>query len=255
MPRTERPERPDMAGFCGLCPVCRGEIWVLEGAVHRGEADGSRYSPRSLDASHPQFAMRRTCPTCPLSPLFARTACSRLLPLLVGVLLAATGCTSTRQVLKHSDGYSRITEKVTGETVRVVLRDGRAMKLRNLYVGANSTRGTRPQGESKRLPTSELRKIEVVDHGTGFWQGAGLGLGTGLGSTLLLAVTQDSGLERDLAIIVGLAASVPMGLVGGIIGKIKGQKEVYRFPERSPKRNLTTAPSGRRTETVRRQEE
>ena len=199
--------------------------------------------------------MRRTCPTCPLSPLFARTACSRLLPLLVGVLLAATGCTSTHQVSKHSDGYSRITEKVTGKTVRVFLQNGQTMRLSNLYVGANSTKGTLAQGERKRFPTSELRKIEVVDHGTGFFQGAGLGLGSGLGSTLLLAMNQDSGFKRDLAIIVGLAASVPMGLVGGIIGKIKGQKEVYRFPERSPKRNLTTAPPGRRTETVRRKEE
>ena len=196
-----------------------------------------------MQRTHSAFTFSRLS-----TPLF-------LVPLLAGVLLAATGCTSTHQVSKHSDGYSRITEKVTGETVRVVLRDGRAMKLRNLYVGANSTRGTRPQGGSKRFPTSELREIEVVDHGTGFWQGAGLGLGSGLGSTLLLAMTQDSGLGRDLAIIVGLAASVPMGLVGGIIGTIKGQKEVYRFPERSPKRNLTTAPSGRRTETVRRQEE
>ena len=178
-----------------------------------------------------------------------------LVPLLAGVLLATTGCTSTHQVSKHSDGYSRITEKVTGETVRVFLQNGQTMRLSNLYVGANSTKGTLAQGERKRFPTSELRKTEVVDHGTGFWQGAGLGLGSGLGSTLLLAVTQDSGLERDLAIIVGLAASVPVGLVGGIIGTIKGQKGVYRFPERSSKRNLTTVPSGRRTETVRRQEE
>ena len=140
-----------------------------------------------------------------------------LMPFLVGVLLVANGCTSTHQVSKPSDGYSRLTEKLEGETAQVFLHNGQTMRLRNLYVGANSTRGVLPRGGSKRFPTSDLYKIEIVDHGTGFWQGAGLGLGPGLGSTLFLALTEDSGFGRDLAIIMGLAASVPLGLVGGII--------------------------------------
>lgn len=196
--------------------------------------------------------MSRICPT---SKVVHLSKTSILIPFLVGMLLVATGCTSTHRVSERGDGYSRITEKVTGETVQVFLRDGRTMKLRNLYVGANSTRGMRPNGGSRHFPTSALRKIEIVDRGTGFWQGAGIGLGTGLGATLVVVGTEESDFGQAIALVGGLVVSIPLTLIGGGIGAAKGQKEVYRFPKRSPSWNGTTTSSGRRTETVRRPEE
>lgn len=118
--------------------------------------------------------------------MFAHANSSLILaPVLVSALLTTNGCTSTHRVSERSGAYSRITEEVTGEPVQVFLRDGRTLRLTDLYVGVDSTMGAPSQGDRKQFPTSVLRKIEVVDHGTGFWHGAGIGLGTGLGATLV----------------------------------------------------------------------
>jgi len=194
--------------------------------------------------------MQRICPTTMF--VHVRTPL-RLLPLLGSMLLVATGCTSTHRVAQHAGGYSQVTEDVTGETVRVVLRDGQTMKLKNLYVGADSTRGTRPNGERRRVPTAALRKLTVVDHGTGIVQGAGIGLGTGLGTTLVATGTAEDDLGRAIAFVGGLLVSIPLTVVGGTVGGVIGQKEVYQFPERAPKSGWA-APPDRRTGTVRRRE-
>jgi len=194
--------------------------------------------------------MQRICPTS----MFAHVRPPlRLLSLLGGMLLVATGCTSTHRVAQDTGGYSHVTEDVTGETVRVVLRDGQTMKLKNLYVGADSTRGTRPNGERRHVPTAALRKLTVVDHGTGVVQGAGIGIGTGLGTTLIATGTAEDDLGRAIALVGGLLVSIPLTVVGGAVGGIIGQKEVYHFPERAPK-SVRAASPDRRTGTVRRPE-
>ena len=171
-------------------------------------------------------------------------------PLLVGMLLLATGCSSTHRVAESSGEqevirsdnyrYSRVTQEVSGETVRVSLWDGREMKLENLYIGPDSTTGTLPQGEKKTVPTSALQEIEVINRGTGFLQGAGLGLGATFVVTLFSASTAESDFGQSFAVLMGLVASVPAALLGGTSGAVRGQREVYRFPK-SPSHLDTTS--------------
>ena len=178
-----------------------------------------------------------------------------LVPLLAGMLLLATGCSSTHRVMEPSGepsggreasrseayGYSRVTEDVSGETVRVFLRDGREMELENLYVGPDSTTGTLPQGGKKTVPTSALQEIEVVNRGTGFLQGAGIGIAVPLASGVLGSAMEDD--ELIPAWAIGAVLSVPGGLVGGIAGLIRGQRKTYRFLEPSSETNSKAIPA------------
>jgi hypothetical protein len=180
-----------------------------------------------------------------LSFLFADVSQTHLgvVPLLAGLLLVATGCSSTHQVSRtQSDGYARVTEAATGETARVHLRDGRTVKLNNLYVGPTSTTGVAPgSGQDRSFPTESIRKVELVDRSSGFWQGAGIGAGVLASSGLLVGAGEDDELGSALAMISGFVLSVPGGLIGGVVGAIRGQRETYRIQAPSPEANPSTA--------------
>jgi len=101
-----------------------------------------------------------------------------LVPLLAGMLLLATGCSSTHRVMEPSSeqrasqldayDYSRVTEEVSGKTVTAFLRDGREMELQNLYVRPDSTMGTGPDGDQISFPTSMVKKVESKKRGGDF---------------------------------------------------------------------------------------
>ena len=189
-----------------------------------------------------------------------------LVPLLAGMLLLATGCSSTHRVMEPSGGqeasrsetygYSRVTEDVSGETVRVFLRDGREMELQNLYVGPDSTTGVRPTGAYETFPTSFLQKIKLVDRVAGFWQGAGVGLGLGLLNGMIGAASTSSDdiIGADVSFVIGLATGIPLSLVGGLLGAASGQRDVYRFPEHSPGMDSTATSTRDEIDTVQRRE-
>ncbi|MFB6279521.1 MAG: hypothetical protein ABEK75_08440 [Salinibacter sp.] len=180
-----------------------------------------------------------------LSFLFADVSQTQLglVPLLTGLLLVATGCSSTQQVSRtRSDGYARVTEAATGETARVHLRDGRTVKLNNLYVGPTSTTGVVPgSGQKQSFSTASLQKVELVDRSSGFWQGAGIGAGVLAASGLLMGAGEDDELGSALAMISGFVLSVPGGLIGGVVGAIRGQRETYLMQAPSPEANSATA--------------
>jgi hypothetical protein len=133
-----------------------------------------------------------------------------------------------------------VTEKVAGKTVMVLLRDGREMKLKNLYVGPDSTTGTRPQGEERTFPTSSLKKVEFTNRGRGFLEGFGVGAGTAFGSAVLAGFASDGAFGASIMVLV---AGAPMafvgGLAGGVIGGIAGHQRAYLFPDSSPGSNST----------------
>lgn len=179
-----------------------------------------------------------------LSTVFPSSPSLSLVPLLGGILLTAMGCSSTQTVTNHSDGYSRVTEAVARETVTVHFRDGRTLKLKNLYVGPEVTTGVVPAGqeEERSFPTSDIWRITAVDRGTGFLQGAGLG-GVGPLGGGLLAQLQGDGLGADLMTVAGLVLSVPSALVGGIIGAIRGHRTTYLIDAPSPATDSATGTS------------
>lgn len=201
--------------------------------------------------------MNRTPRPFDLSFLFADVSQTHLglVPLLAGLLLVATGCSSTHQVSRTpSDGYARVTEAATGETARVHFRDGRTMKLDNLYVGPDSTTGLPPDsGQDRSFPTPSLQKIELVDRGAGFWQGAGVGLGLGLMNGVVGAASSDDDLLGPAAgFVIGLATGIPLSLVGGLFGAASGQRDVYRFPEHSSRMDPAAVSPRDEIEAVRR---
>jgi hypothetical protein len=189
--------------------------------------------------------MKRTPRRFDLSFLAADVSRTQLglVPLLAGLLLVAAGCSSTHQVSRtQSDGYARVTEAATGETARVHFRDGRTTKLNNLYVGPTSTTGVLPgSGQDQSFPTDSIRKVELIDQGTGFFQGIGIGAGVPAASGLLVGVSEDDQLDGASAMISGFVLSVPGGLIGGVLGAIRGQRKTYRIQAPSPETNSATA--------------
>ena len=151
---------------------------------------------------------------------------------LAGLLPLAVGCTSTHQVTRESDGYARVTEDLTGKTVQVTLHDGRTMALKNFYVGPDSTTGTQPRGVDRTFPTSSLYKAEVTERGIGLFQGAGLGIATPLATGGVISLFEEDEFIPASALVALL--SVPGGLIGGIIGVIRGHRDVYRFTNAGP---------------------
>ena len=170
-----------------------------------------------------------------------------LLP--AGMLLLATGCSSTHRVMEPSSeqrasqldayDYSRVTEEVSGKTVTAFLRDGREMELQNLYVGPDSTTGTGPDGDQISFPTSMVKKVESRKRGRGFLEGLGIGAGTAFGSAVLAGFASDGPFGGAAgAALVALAAGPRIasigGLTGGVIGGAAGHRRTYLFPEPSP---------------------
>ncbi len=185
-----------------------------------------------------------------------------LVPLLAGMLLLATGCSSTHRVTEPSGGqeasrsdtygYSQVTEDVSGETVRVSLRNGQWMELENLYVGPDSTTGALPQGGKKTVPTSALQKIEVVDHGIRTLGGVVLAVGGTLAGLYTMATADDDEFLGELDVLGGLVLTITAPLVGASLAT-QDQGDVYRFPQ-SPSQSDTTAVSTEDpTERIRRQ--
>lgn len=170
---------------------------------------------------HSAFTFSR--PSTPLLPV----------PLLAGVFLVATGCSSTYRITGESDGYSRITEDLTGKTVRVTLRDGRTITLKNLYVGPDSTMGVSLGGNGRVYSTSSLREVEYFSRGMGFLRGAGVGVVGPVAAGLIVGGTggdPGSRLGRE----IGFALSIPGGLLGGLIGMIRGHRKTYLIEVPSP---------------------
>jgi len=159
-----------------------------------------------------------------------------LVPLLAGLLLVATGCSSTQQVSRtQSDGYARVREAATGETAEVHFRDGRVKELKNLYVGPDSTMGVVPRSrEGRSFPTASIQKVEMTDRTTGFLQGIGLGIGIPIAGGLLASGGGDD-LGSELVRGAGYVLSIPGGVIGGIIGTVRGRQETYYFEDSSPK--------------------
>ena len=144
-----------------------------------------------------------------------------LLILLAGLLLVTAGCSSTHHVSRNQpNGYAKVTEAAAGETARVHLRDGRTLKIEDLYVGADSTSGillNTPYGR-RTFSTSEIRTVEFVNRGLGSVQGAGVGFGVPFGAGLILGAMQETTLSASLALGAGGVLAVPGSLIGAIIG-------------------------------------
>jgi len=173
-----------------------------------------------------------------------------LVPLLAGTLLLATGCSSTHRVTESTDGqkarranthrYSRVTEEVSGKTVRVSLRNGQWREMENLHVGPDSTTGTQPDGNQISFPTSMVKKVEFRKGGRGFLEGLGIGAGTALGSAVLAGFASDGPLGGGAAgaalvvLLAGPQIAFIGGLTGGVIGGAAGHRRTYLFPESSP---------------------
>jgi hypothetical protein len=134
-----------------------------------------------------------------------------------------------------------VTEAAAGETARVHFRDGRTTKIKNLYVGPDSSSGVSPapHGGRRSFPTAAIRRVELVHRGLGFVQGLGTGFAVPLGTGAIMSATDDEELIPDW--FVGAVLGVPGGLLGGIVGAIRGHREVYRFSTRSPEAARTPA--------------
>lgn len=170
------------------------------------------------------------------------------LPVLMGLFLIATGCSSTQTISPAaSDGYARLTEAATGKTAQVYFRDGRTLELEDLYVGVQSTRGTGPNGRRRAFETASVWKVELVNRGTGFLQGAGLGIGGPLASGAVVSLMEED--EFIPAWALGAVLSVPGGLLGGIVGAVRGQQDVYVLPKRTPPTDASISPRTPLTDT------
>jgi hypothetical protein len=197
--------------------------------------------------------MRRIYPLRLVSSSASCAGSLQPVPLLGVLLFLACGCSSTHQVAHtQSDGYSRVTEAAYGKTARVHFRDGRTMKLEELYVGADSTTGIGPHGTDRAFSTSTIWKVELVNRGVGFLQGAGAGAAGPLGGALFVQL-QGDGLGADLATVAGLALSVPGALIGGVIGAVHGHWTTYFVKAPPPTADSAAiAPRSKRSKETRR---
>ena len=160
----------------------------------------------------------------------------RIQILLLSVLLLATGCTHQRVVAPADvDSVVDLNQRAGQHNVTVTLANGAVYDGRALQMAADSTSWlVDDTQEVKRVATSDVVKVEVLDRGRGALRGAAKGglAGGLLGATTLLLVSscsdclfEDAGVGDALAL--GAVYGLYMGFGGLVVGAILGSKDVY----------------------------
>ena len=147
------------------------------------------------------------------------------------ICLLVPGCSSTVELTTTVD----VNRKIGESAATVYLNSGQEYEAREVHVRTDSTLFVdRNTEDILRLPTRDIRSIQVAHHFGGAAEGllfGGLGGGTlGLALTAGMSTSGEEGSGRGLAIFTSLV----VGGIGGLVyGAIKGHDYTFVFPSDS----------------------
>ncbi len=147
-----------------------------------------------------------------------------MLPLLLFVVVFATGCAGTRTLDAENPQplFDKINRLGAEKTARVTLTTGRIVEAEALRVRADSTTWVRADNEiSETVPTSDLHEVQFTRRLFTSIVGAAVGVGAGIGLSFL---AEDSGVRRTVLLGGGV------GLLGFGVGRFNPIRQTFRFP-------------------------
>ena len=179
-----------------------------------------------------------------------------MLRLTLVLLVALTGCTSTRVLDPGSAGGARANHAFAEKTVQLTYADGTTVDAFSVVVHGDSTAWIDPATRALvRVPTSRVAHVTEHSRGRGAVQGALL---TGLASAvttgaIAVAGSGDWGRYNDakpaFGLAVGTMAFVPGAAAGGVVGALRGSERRYDV---LPADATATAPPSHAAQTERR---
>jgi hypothetical protein len=148
------------------------------------------------------------------------------------VLFAAPGCTSTDALLEPPHPRNEVNAALQRYPATITLKSGRVIERANeVHLGPDETEYVKRQ--RRTVPTDQVAEIKVHVH-RGRSAGTAVGMLPGLvfmGSGLYTAAGAAEGsfeeLGAGLTIAAGLVGTIIGGLVGGLIGEAAGGEETY----------------------------
>jgi hypothetical protein len=193
------------------------------------------------------------------------TARTTLFPLLFLILLALTGCRSTRPI-EGSSPYRFVALNAEGsrQTAVVSLADGRQERARALRVAPDSTSWIDPGTRSVRsVATADVAAVRFTDRSRGALQGgaaamalgavAGLAIGLSRPScpydtvedAVFCGITELVAPKEALALALALTGGLGGGVAGAVLGAAVGSQRTYRIVQPPAPASALTSAGGR----------
>ena len=158
----------------------------------------------------------------------------RFLPLLMLTGLFV-GCSHT---LPFSN-YDLINSLTKGKVATLKLPEWDNIKGRDIQITTDSTYWIEPRkGIKNAVPTSQVHKLVIVNHGRGAWEGFRPFFGAGLALGLLGLIEGDDppcgpdtwicfSLSATDKFLIGNSLGIGSGVIPGLIGYMVGSNDVY----------------------------
>lgn len=136
----------------------------------------------------------------------------------------------------QADLYEKINKRTRGRSAVLILKDGQALQVRQLWMTADFAYWIDPQIKQQTSPTyiavatSQIKKVRFISKGTGAMQGAGFGflLGAIVGYAAGEDCPSDSFIcfpREDVALALGFISA----LIAAPVGAIIGHRDVYQI--------------------------
>jgi hypothetical protein len=157
--------------------------------------------------------------------------------LLVIGCIVVVGCTHTKELDKHSEGYAQVNREAAARTVEVTTADGRKWKADGLRIDGDFATWMDPEsGNVQQVPSASIQEVQYQKRGRGALEGLAFGVLTGVvvGAVIGFADGDDepgwfSMRAEEKAAGAGLGLGLATGLVGIPIGAVVGSTEVCRL--------------------------
>jgi hypothetical protein len=153
------------------------------------------------------------------------------------IVVFLTGCTSTRYHTtdSSSDYFVGIENAAQGKVVRVSVLDGTEYRARELDIA--STDVSFLQADSLRMiPLTRVNYVEIRRRGLGVLEGAGIGVLAGSVAGGLIGAASYQGEDdflfrspAEAALGGAVAINILTIPIGGIIGFLRGHRNVYQI--------------------------
>lgn len=163
--------------------------------------------------------------------------------------MLAEACTTTYHVQRDGANdaysYSQLNELTSDKLVAVTLKSGSSELATNFLIIKDSC-SYKPllSGGSPKIASSDIIKVDIIDHSISAAEGTSFGIAAGAGAVLVLALAQPTPAEA-LPLLTPLGAMAG-GIIGLVSGAIAGQKDGYIF--------LSSMPSDRQGDLTARNE-
>ena len=149
--------------------------------------------------------------------------------LLIMSMFLSAACSSTRFVEPTEPSYDEVNEKFQGKKATITLMDNQKQKGQNAHVTPDSTSWLDLGiGLRQTIATSEVKKIVVINHGTGALKGLRSGAIVGSCIGLLAAIQPSEGdYEGGVKLLFVVTPILGFSLLGLLIGAGLGARETY----------------------------